>query len=36
MGKKINVYRILVGNAEGKYNQGRLRCRWLDNTENDI
>jgi hypothetical protein len=28
MGKKMNVYRILFGNAEGKRPIGRPRRRW--------
>jgi hypothetical protein len=31
MGEKRNVYRLLVGNPEGKRPLGRPRCRWMDN-----
>jgi hypothetical protein len=31
MGKKRNVYGILVGKPEGKIPQGRPRRRWGDN-----
>jgi hypothetical protein len=31
MGKKMNVYRILVGKPEGKRPLGRPRRRWADN-----
>jgi hypothetical protein len=31
MGEKMNAYRILVGNPEGKRPLGRQRCRWVDN-----
>jgi hypothetical protein len=29
-GAKLNVYRILVGKAEGKKQLGRPRHRWMD------
>jgi hypothetical protein len=35
MGKKRNVYRILVDKREGKRPLGRSRCRWVDNIELD-
>jgi hypothetical protein len=31
MGKKRNVYRLLVGKPEGKRPLGRPRRRWIDN-----
>jgi hypothetical protein len=31
MGEKRNVYRLLVGNSEGKRPLGRPRHRWIDN-----
>jgi hypothetical protein len=31
MGKKRNVYRLLVGEPEGKRLLGRPRRRWTDN-----
>jgi hypothetical protein len=31
MGEKSNVYRLLVGKAEGKRPLGRPRRRWIDN-----
>jgi hypothetical protein len=31
MGKKRNVYRLLVGKPEGKRSLGRPRHRWIDN-----
>jgi hypothetical protein len=31
MGKKRNVYRLLVGKLEGKRPLGRPRCSWIDN-----
>jgi hypothetical protein len=30
MGKKKNVYRLLVGKPEGKRPLGRVRHRWID------
>jgi hypothetical protein len=36
MGDKSNVYRILVGNPEGKRALGRPRRRWVDNIERDL
>jgi hypothetical protein len=36
MGEKRNVYRLLVGKAEGKRPLGRLRHRWIDNIKMDL
>jgi hypothetical protein len=36
MGEKRNVYRLLVGNPEGKRPLGRLRRRWIDNIKRDL
>jgi hypothetical protein len=36
MGKKINAYRILVGEKEGKRPLGKPRRRWLDNIRMDL
>jgi hypothetical protein len=36
MGEKRNVYRILVGNPEGKRPLGRPRRRWVDNIKMDL
>jgi hypothetical protein len=36
MGKKRNVYRILVGKPEEKGPLGRPRCRWIDNIKMDL
>jgi hypothetical protein len=36
MGKKRNVYRLLVGKPEGKRPLGRPRCRWVDNINMDL
>jgi hypothetical protein len=33
MGKKRNVYRLLVGKPEGRRPLGRPRRRWRDNTK---
>jgi hypothetical protein len=33
---KMNAYRILVGNSEGKRTLGRPRCRWMDNIKMDL
>jgi hypothetical protein len=35
-GEKMNAYRILVGNSEGKRPLGRPRRRWADNIKMDI
>jgi hypothetical protein len=31
MGKKRNMYRLLVGKPEGKRPLGSPRCRWINN-----
>jgi hypothetical protein len=36
IGEKRNVYRLLVGNPEGKRPLGRRRRRWLGNIKMDI
>jgi hypothetical protein len=36
MREKRNVYRLLVGELEGKRPLGRPRCRWMDNIEMDL
>jgi hypothetical protein len=36
MGKKKNVYRLLVGKPEGKRPLGRPRRRWIDNIKMDL
>jgi hypothetical protein len=36
MGEKRNVYRLLVGEPEGKRPIGRPRRRWIDNIKMDI
>jgi hypothetical protein len=36
MGEKRNVYRLLVGKAEGKRPLGRPRRRWMDNIKMDL
>ena len=36
MGKRIGVYRVLVGKPEGKRLLGRSRSRWEDNIKMDI
>jgi hypothetical protein len=36
MGAKLNAYRILVGNQEGKRPLGRPRRRWVDNIKMDL
>jgi hypothetical protein len=36
MGKKRNVYMLLVGKPEGKRPLGRPRCRWIDNIKMDL
>jgi hypothetical protein len=35
-GEKLNAYRILVGNPEGKRSLGRPRRRWVDNMKMDL
>jgi hypothetical protein len=34
--EKKNVYRLLVGNPEGKRPLGRPRRRWVDNIKMDL
>ena len=36
MGKGGGVYRVLVGNPEGRRPLGRPRCRWEDNIRMDL
>jgi hypothetical protein len=36
MGKKRNVYRLLVGKPEGKRPLGRPRGRWIANIKMDL
>jgi hypothetical protein len=36
MGKKRNVYMLLVGKPEGKRPLGRSRRRWIDNIMMDL
>jgi hypothetical protein len=36
MGEKRNVYRLLVGEPEGKIPLGRPRRKWMDNIKMDI
>jgi hypothetical protein len=36
MGEKRNVYRLLVGEPEGKRPLGRPRRRWMDKIKNDL
>jgi hypothetical protein len=36
MPEKINAYRLLVGNPEGKRPLGRPRHRWVDNIKLDL
>jgi hypothetical protein len=36
LGEKRNVYRLLVGNPEGKRPLGRPRLRWIDNIKMDL
>jgi hypothetical protein len=36
MGKKRNVYRLLVGKPEEKRPLGRPRCRWMVNIKMDL
>jgi hypothetical protein len=35
-GEKMNAYRMLVGEPEGKRPLGRPRSRWLDNIKMDL
>jgi hypothetical protein len=36
MGEKRNVYRLLVGEPEGKRPLGKPRRRWIDNIKLDL
>jgi hypothetical protein len=36
MGKKRNVYRLLLGKPEGKRPLGRPRRRWINNKKFDL
>jgi hypothetical protein len=36
MGKKRNVYRLLLGKAEGKRPLGKPRRKWEDNIKMDL
>jgi hypothetical protein len=36
MVEKRNVYRLLVGNPEGKRPLGRPGCKWMDNIKMDL
>jgi hypothetical protein len=36
MGEGRGIYRVLVGNPEGKRSLGRPRCRWEDNINMDL
>jgi len=36
MGEEREVYRFLLGKAEGRRPLGRPRCRWVDNIEMDL
>jgi hypothetical protein len=36
MGENRNVFRLLVGKAEGNRPLGRPRCRWIDNIKMDL
>jgi hypothetical protein len=36
MGKRRGVYKVLVGNPEGKKALGRRRRRWKDNIKMDL
>jgi hypothetical protein len=36
IGEKRNMYRLLVGKAEGKRPLGRPRRRWIDNIKMDL
>jgi hypothetical protein len=36
MGKKKNMYKLLVGKPEGKRPLGRQRRRWIDNIKMDL
>jgi hypothetical protein len=36
MGEKRNMFRLLIGNSEGKKPLGKPRCRWIDNIKVDL
>jgi hypothetical protein len=36
MRERVVVYRVLVGQSEGKRPLGRPRCRWVDNIKMDL
>jgi hypothetical protein len=36
MGEERTVYRLLVGNSDGKRPPGRPRRRWIDNIKMDL
>jgi hypothetical protein len=36
IGEEKGVYRVLVGELEGKRPLGRPRCRWVDNIRMDL
>jgi hypothetical protein len=36
MGEKRNMFRLLVGEPEGKRALGRPKCRWMDNIKMDL
>ena len=36
MGEEREVYRVLVGETEGKRPRGRPRSRWVDNIRMDL
>jgi len=36
MGERRGVYRVLVGNPEGKRTLGRPRCSWEENIKMDL
>jgi hypothetical protein len=36
MGEKRNIYRLLVGEPEGRRPLGRPRHRWIDNIKMDL
>ena len=36
MGEERGVYRVLVGNSEGRRPMGRPRRRWVDNIRMDL
>ena len=36
MGKRRDIYSVLVRNPEGNKSLGRLRSRWVDNIKMDL